>query len=68
MSACDQCLRRGALLRALVPWIARALDERRRLSDVLALEDEELIEAICGAKRGAVDAELARFDAARRAR
>jgi DNA processing protein len=63
VNACDRCLRRGALLRALVPWIARALDERRRLSDVLALEDEELIEAICGAKRGAVDAELARFDA-----
>lgn len=62
MSACDRCLRRGALLGALGPWIARALDERRRLSLVLARGDEELIDSICGPKRAAVDAELARFD------
>jgi DNA processing protein len=47
----------------LGPWIARALGERRRVANVLALADDELIDAICGAKRGAVDDELRRFDA-----
>ena len=63
MTACERCLRRGALLAALGPWIARALGERRRVSNVLALGDDELIDAICGPKRGAVDAELRGFDA-----
>jgi DNA processing protein len=62
MTACDRCLRRGALLGALVPWIARALDERRRLPAVLALPDDELIAAICGRRRDAIDAPLASFD------
>jgi DNA processing protein len=64
VTACDRCLRRGALLRALVPWIARALDEHRRLPAVLALEDDELVDAVCGAKRGLIDAELEHFDPA----
>jgi DNA processing protein len=64
VTACDRCLRRGALLRALVPWIARALDEHRRLPAVLALEDDALVEAVCGAKRGLIDAELEHFDPA----
>ena len=63
MKACDRCLRRGALLATLVPWIARALDERRRLPAVLALPDDELIAAVCGRNRGEIDAWLARFDA-----
>jgi DNA processing protein len=63
MTACDRCLRRGALLSALVPWIARALDEHRRLPAVLALEDDALVEAVCGGKRGDVDKQLERFDA-----
>ncbi len=63
MTACDRCLRRGALLRLLVPWIARALDEHRRLPTLLALGDDALLDAICGPKRGAIDAELERFDA-----
>ena len=37
MSACEPCLRRAALLGRLVPWIERALDERRRVPEVLAL-------------------------------
>jgi DNA processing protein len=64
IAACDHCLRRGALLGMLVPWIARALDERRRLPAVLALPDDELIAAVCGARRAEIDAALARFDAA----
>lgn len=64
MTACDRCLRRGALLRLLVPWIARALDQHRRLPAVLALDDDSLVEGICGRKRAVVDAQLAGFDPA----
>jgi DNA processing protein len=60
--ACDTCLRRSALLGTLAPYIARALDEHRRLPALLALDDEDLLEAVCGAKREAVDARLGRFD------
>jgi DNA processing protein len=63
VSACDACLRRGMLLGALVPWIARALDEHRRLPAVLALGDDELIEAICGRKRALIDSAVADFNA-----
>jgi DNA processing protein len=63
VNACDPCLRRSALLGALVPWIARALDERRRLPAVLALPDDELIAAVCGRKREVIDAQLTTFDA-----
>ena len=63
MNACEPCLRRGVLLGMLVPWIARALDERRRLPALLALPDEELVAAVCGSKRGEVDRALAGFQA-----
>jgi len=64
MRACDPCLRRGALLGMLGPWIARALGQHRRLPAVLGLDDDALVAAVCGRKRAEVDAELARFDAA----
>ena len=63
MSACDRCLRRAALLGTLVPRIARALDERRRLPALLALDDDTLVEAVCGRNRDAIDSRLAQFDA-----
>jgi DNA processing protein len=62
MIACDGCLRRSALIGLLAPWIARALDDRRRLPAVLALDDDELVAAVCGKKRGLLDGELAGFD------
>ena len=62
MTACDRCLRRGLLLGLLGPWIARALGEHRRLPGVLALDDDALVAAVCGHRRGVVDAELAGFD------
>jgi DNA processing protein len=65
MSACDACLRRSALLGALAPWIARALDEHRRLPAVLALPDDELIESVCAARRARVDAAMGDFRAVR---
>jgi DNA processing protein len=42
--------------------VARALDEHRRLPELLALPDDDLIAAVCGAKRGKIDAALAGFD------
>ncbi len=62
MNACDSCLRRSALLALLAPWIARALGAHRRLPAVLALDDERLVKAICGPRRGPVDEALGRFD------
>ena len=60
MTACDRCLRRTALIELLAPWIERARKpNRRRLPEVLALPDGELIEALCGTKRAAVDGPLA---------
>jgi hypothetical protein len=65
VTACDGCLRRTALLELLAPWLERARKpNRRRLPEVLALSNHELIEALCGTKRAQVDAELARFDPA----
>jgi DNA processing protein len=64
VTACDQCLRRGALLRLLVPWIARALDQHRRLPAVLSLDDDALVAGVCGPKRDVIDAQLEGFDPA----
>jgi DNA processing protein len=63
VSACAACLRRSALLALLAPWIARALDEHRRIPALLSLADDGLIEAACGRKRASVDATIGRFDA-----
>jgi DNA processing protein len=64
VTACDRCLRRAALLGLLVPWIERALDERRRIPQVLSLADDELIGAVCGERRGPAERLVASFDAA----
>lgn len=63
MNACDACLRRSALLGVLAPYIARSLDEHRRLPALLALDDQTLIDAAAGKKRDLVRDRLARFDA-----
>ena len=66
MTACDRCLRRTALIELLAPWLERARKpNRRRLPEVLALPDGDLIEALCGTKRAAVDGPLGKFDPAR---
>jgi DNA processing protein len=64
MSACPGCLRRAQLLAVLAPWLMRGFRGTRRLPEVLALDDEDLIEGVCGAKRGIVDRQLDGFDAA----
>jgi len=52
MSTCDACLRRTALVALLAPHVERGRRDRRRLSEMLALPDERLIEAL-GADRSA---------------
>jgi DNA processing protein len=69
VGTCDSCLRRAALLGLLAPYIARSLDEHRKLPALLALTDQDLIDATAGRKRHHVLDRHARFDAgaARRA-
>jgi DNA processing protein len=53
--ACDACLRRTALLARLAPRIELARHERRRLAELLALDDERLMAAVAGRDRGEVE-------------
>jgi DNA processing protein len=64
VSACDACLRRTALLRLLAPWIEHAKGGKRRLPEVLALSEEQLVEGLCGSRRAAVDARFAAVEPA----
>jgi DNA processing protein len=50
------------LLGVLAPYIARALDDRRRLPTLLALGEDDLIGAACGRRREEVESTIARFD------
>jgi DNA processing protein len=65
MSACAKCLRRAALLGHLIPWIERALDERRRIPTLLAQSDNRLIDSVCGDQRGRIDGLMESFDPSR---
>lgn len=51
--ACDACLGRAHLLGFLAPYIERALASSRRLPELLALPDEQLVEAACGRRAAA---------------
>jgi DNA processing protein len=64
MTACDDCLRRTALVARLAPHVERARRERRRLRELLSLPDGELIAALAGDRRGAVEHDHGGFDAA----
>lgn len=65
-SACDVCLRRGALLGRLSPRIAGLLGGgERRPSGLLELSDDDLVEAVGGRAAGdELDRFRRRFDAA----
>ncbi|MDP1847058.1 MAG: DNA-processing protein DprA [Solirubrobacteraceae bacterium] len=65
MTACDDCLRRTALVARLAPHVERARHERRRLRELLALSDDELIAALSGDRRGEIARAHEHFDAAR---
>lgn len=60
--ACAACLRRTRLLELLAPHVERARHQRR-LAQILALDEAELLEAIAGRRRPWFVAGLERFDA-----
>jgi DNA processing protein len=63
-AVCDSCLKRGALIAALARPIAsllRPADNRRAAPALLALGDEELIEAAAGDERAEVERSMRRF-------
>jgi DNA processing protein len=59
--ACKDCLRRSWLLMAMSKSLEFRASDRRRLLELLALEDEQLIRAIGGKRRGELRARHARF-------
>ncbi len=64
VDACAACLRRTRLLALLAPHIQRARQRGRHLPELLALSEEDLLAGLAGARRGALERELERFDAA----
>jgi DNA processing protein len=63
-TACDACLKRGALIAMLARPIAAVLrpnDRRGRPAGLLALGSEELIEAVAGDERPRIERAMARF-------
>ena len=60
--ACDACLRRTWLVAELGGHLDVAWKRRRDLRDVLALSDEDLIDALAGATADRVRAALERFE------
>ncbi|MDX6689373.1 MAG: processing protein [Solirubrobacteraceae bacterium] len=72
MSACDDCLRRTALVGRLASHVERARREQRHLRGLLALGDDKLIRALGGERRDELvrahedfDASAARAEIAR---
>jgi DNA processing protein len=63
-AACDGCLRRTRLLELLAPHVERARHERR-LGQLLALADAELLAAVAGRRRAWFAAALDAFDPGR---
>ncbi|HEY4427804.1 MAG TPA: DNA-processing protein DprA [Solirubrobacteraceae bacterium] len=65
-TACRRCLRRSWLLAELSGPLDFLARDRARLHDVLALDDEELVAAVAGRRRGELGAGLRRSDAGER--
>jgi DNA processing protein len=63
-SACEPCLRRSWLLARLSATLDYRCADIPRLTELLALEDEELIAALGGSRTAALEAEYARFEPA----
>lgn len=68
MIACAACLRRTALVASLAGHIERARRSHRHISELLALSDDGLLEALAGARRAELQRAQDAFDedAARR--
>jgi DNA processing protein len=63
MDACDECLRRSWLLTALSATLGYQASDRERLLELLALNDEELMQSLGGRRRAELKAQHARFEA-----
>jgi DNA processing protein len=63
MSACPDCLKRSQLLALLAPWLMNGYRGPRRLPQVLALGNDELLDKVCGGERSTLDRHLEGFDA-----
>lgn len=63
MTACDDCLRRTALIGRLAAHVDRARREHRRLRELLTLADDELIAALGGNRRADLQRAHRGFDA-----
>ncbi|MDX6664762.1 MAG: processing protein [Solirubrobacteraceae bacterium] len=59
--ACDACLRRTRLLELLAPHVERARHVRR-LGQLLALAEDELLAAVAGSRRASLEAALEHVD------
>lgn len=64
MTACDDCLRRTALVARLAGHVERARREHRRLRELLALSDTGLIHALGGDGRAEIEHAHEAFDPA----
>lgn len=62
MSACDDCLRRAALVARLAPHVECARRHRVHLCELLALPDERLLAALAGDRRAAIEHAHEAFD------
>jgi DNA processing protein len=62
MSACDDCLRRTALVALLAAHVEHARRNRRHIAELLALGDEELLAALAGERRTELDRAREAFD------
>jgi DNA processing protein len=63
MSACDDCLRRTALVAQLAPHIDRARRDHRHIRELLALSDDGLLDALAGDRRDELERLHGDFDA-----
>jgi len=63
VEACRDCLRRSWLLAVLSSRLEYQANNRSRLLELLALGDQELVQAIGGKRRGELRARYARFTA-----
>ena len=63
-TACEACLKRGALIAMLAPAIAGLLTPHQRTSGLLALSDDDLLEAIAGERRPEIERSLRGFQPA----
>lgn len=62
MSACDPCLRRTWLIARIAGWVELARHQGRRLPEVLALGDEDLLAAVAPSEVARTMRELERLD------